>query len=157
VRRDLAERLFDGAVEDVHADPLRVGDVELVETHLRADECHAATGDDALLDGRAGRVERVLDAGLLLLHLDLGGCADLDDGDAADELRETLLELLTVVVARRVFDLAANGLDAALDVARLAGAIDDGRVVLVDRHALGLAEVADRDVLELDAELLADD
>ncbi len=35
----------------------------------RADERHAAARDDALFDGRAGRVERVLDAGLLLLHL----------------------------------------------------------------------------------------
>jgi hypothetical protein len=43
-------------------------------------------------------VQRVLDAGLLLLHLGLGGRADLDDRDAADELGEALLELLAVVV-----------------------------------------------------------
>src|SRR5438093_1576625 len=39
----------------------------------------------------AGRGERVLDAVLLFLELHLGGRADLDDGDAAGELRETLL------------------------------------------------------------------
>ena len=57
-------------------------------------------GDDALFDRRAGRVQRVLDAGLLLLHLGLGRGADLDDRDAAGELRQALLELLPVVVAR---------------------------------------------------------
>ena len=37
------------------------------------------------------------------------------------------------------------------------GAVDDRRVVLVERDALGAAEVADRDVLELEPELLGDD
>ena len=35
-------------------------------------------------------------------------------------------------------------------------ALDDGRVLLVDGDALGLAQVADRDVLELDAEVLGE-
>ena len=56
---------------------------------------------DALLDRRARRVERVLDPGLLLLHLELGGRADLDHRDAPDELRQPLLQLLAVVVGRR--------------------------------------------------------
>ena len=37
-----------------------------------------------------------------------------------------------------------------------AGALDDRRVVLVDRDLLGLAEVLELDVLELDAEVLGD-
>ena len=82
---------------------------------MRAEERDAAAGDDALFDGRAGRVQRVLDAGLLLLHLGLGRGADLDDGDAADELGEALLELLAVVVGGGVLDLRADLLDAALD------------------------------------------
>jgi hypothetical protein len=48
----------------------------------------------------------VLDAGLLLLHLGLGGRADLDRRDAAGELRQPLLELLAVVVDVGVLDLA---------------------------------------------------
>ena len=92
------------------AELLLVVDLELVERRLRADERDAAAGDDAFFDGRAGRVERVFDAGLLLLHLGLGGRADLDDRDAADELREALLELLAIVVARGVLDLARGSL-----------------------------------------------
>ncbi len=38
----------------------------------RADQRDAAAGDDAFLDRRTGRVQRVFDAGLLFLHLDLG-------------------------------------------------------------------------------------
>ena len=92
----------------LHAEALLVVDLELLERRLRADERHAAAGDDALFDGRAGRVERVLDAGLLLLHLGLGRRADLDHRDAADELRQALLELLAVVVAGGVLDLRAD-------------------------------------------------
>ena len=95
-------------------------------------------------------MHRVLDARLLLLHLGLGGRTDLDDGDAADQLREPLLQLLAVVVRGRVLDLRADLLDAALDGVRGAAALDDRRVVLVDRDLLGLAEIVDLDVLELD-------
>ena len=77
---------------------------------MRLQEGRAAAGDEALLDRRAGRRERILDAVLLLLELDLGGRADLDDGDAAGQLGEALLELLAVVVGGGVLDL---GLDLA--------------------------------------------
>ena len=62
------------------------------------DQRGAATGDDALLDGRAGRGDGVLDAVLLLLQLHLGVGADLDHADAAGELGQALLQLLAVPV-----------------------------------------------------------
>ena len=46
--------------------------------------------------------------------------ADVDLGDAAGQLGEPLFELLVVVVARGVVDLAADRLDPALDRVRLA-------------------------------------
>src|SRR6266540_2891147 len=45
-------------------------------------------------------------------------------------------------------------LHPALDVGLLARAVDDRGVVLVDHHLLGLAEIRETHVLELDAELL---
>ena len=121
-----------------------------------AQQRHAAARDDAFLDGRAGRVKRVVDAVLALLDLDLGGAADLDDGNAARELGKTLLQLLAVVVRGRLLDLRLDLLHARLDVGLLARAVDDRGVLLVDRHALGAAEHVERHVLELDAEVLAD-
>ena len=84
--------------------------------HLRRpQQRHAAARHDAFFDGRLGRVHRVLDARLLFLHLGLGRRPDLDDRHAADQLGEPLLQLLAVVVGRRVLDLRAQLLDAALD------------------------------------------
>src|SRR5690606_17196074 len=100
----------------------------------------AAAGDHTLLDGRTGRREGVLDAVLLLLELDLGGRADLDDRHAARELREPLLELLAVPVGVGLLDLALDLRDAPLDVVLAAGALDDGGVVLGDDHLLRPAE-----------------
>ena len=80
-----------------------------------AQQRDAAARDDALFDGRLGGVHGVLDARLLLLHLGLGRGADLDDGHAADELGQALLELLAVVVRGGVLDLRADLLDAAGD------------------------------------------
>src|SRR3546814_20613272 len=48
-------------------------------------------------------------------------------------------------------------LGAALNRFAVAGAIDDGGVVLVDGDALGGAEHAEGDVLQLDAEVFGDD
>src|SRR5213079_2997167 len=81
----------------------------------RLQQRDAAAGDDALFEGRAGRLEGVLDAVLLLLHLRLGGRADLHDGNAAGELGEALLELLAIEVRVGRLDLRLDLLDAALD------------------------------------------
>ena len=83
----------------------------------------------------------VFDAGFLFLHFGFGCGADFNDGHATDQLRQPLLQLLAVVVAGGLVDLAANFLHAAFDLAVLAFAFDDGGVVLVDGDLLGLAEV----------------
>ena len=57
---------------------------------------------------RAGGVQGVLDAGLLLLHLGLGVGPDRDHRHAAAELRQPLLVLLAVVVAVGGLDLVAE-------------------------------------------------
>jgi hypothetical protein len=75
-------------------------------------------------------VDRVLDARFLFLHLGLGRRLDLDDRHATDQLGEPWLQLLAVVLGRRVLDLRAQLLDAALDRCRAAGAVDQGRMVL---------------------------
>src|SRR4051794_32900648 len=75
-----------------------------------------ATGDDALFDRSLRGRHGVFDAVLLLLELHLGGGADLEHGDTTRQLREALLELLTVVVGVGVLDLVLDLLDAALDV-----------------------------------------
>ena len=93
-------------------------DLDLLEGREAADQRDAAARDDPLFHRRAGGVEGVLDAGLLLLHLGLGRRADVDHGDAAGQLRETLLQLLLVVVRGRLLDLPLDQLDAGLDVGR---------------------------------------
>ena len=130
--------------------------VQLGERLAGVEQGDAAAGDDAFLDRGAGRMHRVVDAVLALLDLDLGGAADADDRDAAGQLRQPLLQLLAVVVRGRLLDLRADLRAARLDVRLLAGAVDDRRVLLVDADLLGPAEHVERDVLELDAEILAD-
>ena len=101
-------------------------------------------------------MHRVFHAGFLFLHFGFGRGADFDYGYATDQLRQPLLQLLAVVVAGGLVDLAANFLHAAFDLAVLALALDDGRVVLVDGDFLGLAEIGHLDVLKLDAEVFGD-
>src|SRR3712207_4146 len=94
---------------------------------------------------------------LALLELDLGRGAGLDDGDATGQLGEALLELLAVVVGVRLLDLGADLVDPAGDLVRVARTLDDGRLVLGDDDLAGAAEQVEGGVLELEADLLADD
>src|SRR5690606_36771611 len=122
---------------DVRAGEVVALEVELVQHAGGLKQGHATTGDDARLDGRASRGQRVLDAVLLLLELDLGGRADLDAGDAAGELGEPLLQLLAVPVGVGLLDLGLVLGDAPVDVGLVAGTLDDRGVVLGDRYLAG--------------------
>src|SRR5205814_2963628 len=119
--------------------------LQALERLGRIEQRNAAARDDTFLDRGTGRVKRVVDAVLALLDLDLGRAADLDHRNAAGELRQPLLELLTVVVGRGVLDLLANRLSTSLDGLVSAGSINDRGVVLVDGDALGGAEHLHRD------------
>ena len=117
---------------------------------------HAAARHDAFLDGGPCGVHGVLDAGLLLLDLGLGGAAGADDGHAARQFGQAFLEFLAVVVAGGGLDLLADLGDAFLDGRLLAAAGDDGARVLVDNDACGGAELVEFQALEAHAQVLAD-
>ena len=55
---------------------------------------NASAGNDTLLDGRQG----IFHASLLLLHFGLGRGADIDNGNSAGELGQTLLQFFAIVV-----------------------------------------------------------
>src|SRR6266487_1821291 len=116
----------------------------------------AAARHDAFFNRRTGRMHRVIHAILAFPHLDLGRAADADHRDAARELGQTLLQLLTVVVRGGFIDLRLDLGNAGLDVGLFSGAADDRGVFLVDHHLLGATEHLQRDVLELDAEIFRD-
>ena len=83
----------------------------------------------------------VFHAGFLFLHFGFSRSADVDDGHATGELRQTFLQLLAVVIARGLGDLAADLIHAALDLGGLAVAFNDGAILFVHDDALRTAEV----------------
>src|SRR5208337_922113 len=153
---DHAQGFGDGALHDVDADLLIAFGLQLFEHAGATGQSHSAAGDNAFFHGCACCVHGVFNPSFLFFHFGLGRGADFDYGNATDQLRQPLLQLLAVVVAGGLVDLSANLFHAALDFARLAFAFDDGGVVLVDGDFLGLAEVGNGHVLELNAEIFGD-
>src|SRR5262249_18448876 len=134
---DLAQRLFHRTQHDLDAGVLvRVLALDLGDGLLRADQRDAATGDDAFFNRGTRGVQGIFDTCLLFLHLDFGRGTNLDQRNAAGQLGHALLQLFTVVVAGRFFDLGADGLDARFDRLGFAGAVDDGGVFLRDLDTL---------------------
>ena len=101
VLRDASQRLFDGTADDVDARVLLSVEPSRVSRPSGREAAPRRRPARSLFDRRTRGVECVFDASLLLLHLGLGGRTDLDDRDAADQLRESLLELLAIVVGGR--------------------------------------------------------
>src|SRR6202171_1774058 len=157
VDRDLARRIGQGLAHDLDAGLLVVVlGAKPLEVLGGTQQGDAAARYDAFFNRRSGRMHRVINAILALLHLDFGRAADADHRAAARKLGQTLLQLLTVVVRGGFLDLCLDLIDPRLDVGLLAGAVDDGGVLLVDHHLLGATEHVERDVLELDAEIFRD-
>jgi hypothetical protein len=69
-----------------------------------------------IFDGGASRMQGIFNAGLLLFHFAFGRRTDVDLGHTAGQLGQALFQLFTVVIAGRVLDLAADLVDASLDV-----------------------------------------
>src|SRR5690606_6418003 len=157
VVRDGADRLFERAQHDLDARILiEVAALDVGNRIAGTQVGNAAARQNAFLDRRAGRMQSIFHARLLLLHLDFGGGTHADDGDTAGELGDALLQLLAVVVAGGLLDLGADGLDAAFDRLLLAHAVDDDGVLLLHLDALGAAQILQGRVLQLQAQLFAD-
>ena len=155
---DGAQGSLEGLADGVDAHDL-VGVVGLngIESLGAVEQSHAATCDDAFLNSCAGCLQGVLDAGLLLLELGLGGCADLQNRNAAGELGQALLELLLVEVGLQAIVLGAHGGNASVDGCLVACAVDDDGGVLGDLDGLGGAQGVGSDVGQSHAEVLGDD
>src|SRR3990167_6529951 len=139
---DLAQRRLHGTTQQGDADVLIfVVALQLGDGLQGAHQGYTAARHHAFFHCRAGRVQGVFDAGFLLFHLDFGAGTDLDHGNTASQLGQTLLQLLLVVVGGGVFDLLADLCHARFDVGLLAGAVDDGGVFLAQHDALGITQV----------------
>ena len=91
---------------------------ELLNAREHVEQRDAAAGNNALFHSRAGCGKCVLNAELELLHLDFGGCTNRDDGYAARELGQALLELFLVVIGRGFANLNLDRRDACFDLFR---------------------------------------
>ena len=101
-------------------------------------------------------MQRILNPGLLFLQLGLTSGPDVDLRDAAGQLGEALLELFAVVVRVGGVDLLSDLTDPGLDVLGRPRAFDDGAGVGADFDLLGLAELLDRELVQLDPDVLHD-
>ena len=79
--------------------------LQLVQHLAGTQQSDAPPGEDAFLDRGPGRMHGIVNTILTLLHLDLGSAADTDHCNAARELGQSLLQLLTVVVGGGLLDL----------------------------------------------------
>ena len=87
----------------------------MLERAVRLGQRGAAAGDDARLEGGAGRRQRILDPKHALLELDAGGSADADDRDPPRQSGDSQLEAVLVGVQLGPFALGFELADPGVD------------------------------------------
>ena len=154
---DLAQRSLDRATHDVDtAGLIVVGALHAVQRAGGIEQRRAAARNNAFFHRSAGGVQGIINAVLAFLHFDFGAATNLQNSHTASQLGQTLLQLLTVIIAGGHFDLGADLFHTGLDGFGRTFAINNDRVVLVDGDALGLAQHRQGDVFQLDAQVFAD-
>ena len=116
-----------------------------------ADIRYSAARDESFLNCGTGCIEGILHPVFLLLHLDLGCGAHIEDCHSAGELAETLLKFLPVIVRSCSGNLLSDEVCPLGDVGLVAGSVDDGSIFLGDDHFLCLSEHVRSSVLESEA------
>src|SRR5258708_2457785 len=156
IGNNLPQRLFERAADNVRSGQLIAFYLQVIQCSSAAYQGDSASGHNAFFHGRARCVHRVFHAGFLFFHFGFGRRAYFDHGNAPNQFRQPLLQLLAVIVAGGLVDLAADFLYPAFDLRAFASALDEGGVVLVDGDFLGAAQIFHLDVLELDAQVFRD-
>ncbi len=153
----MAQRLFDSAFHYLDTGVLvLVVAFELFQSIHGTDVSHAAARDDTLFHGCTSSCQSVVHTVFLLLHLDLGGSAHVQDCNAARKFGQTLLHLLAVVVRSRSLDLLANLCHAGFDCLLVAVAVHNRGVLLGDGYLLGASQHVERYLLHFKTLILGD-
>src|SRR6266567_2248098 len=152
----LAQWLLQGAAQDSHTRRGVSFEMQAIQRIDSIQQGHATAGYHTLFDACASSGKRILNTRLTVFQFNLGASADLNKRYAAGQLRQALLELLTIIVAGRLFDLRLDLADASLDFCRLTLAFDNGRIILVGDDEAGRSEVGKRRVVKPAAHLFAD-
>ncbi len=105
-----------------------------------ADIGYTATGNDTFGYCCTGCAESVVNAVLLLLHLNFGGCADMEHCHTACQFGKAFLEFLTVVVALCLFDLRLDLCNTCCDGVLVACPVNDGGGFLVHGYLFSSSE-----------------
>ena len=120
------------------------------------EQSRTATDDDAFFHSRAGCVQSIFDPGFLFFHFDFGCRADVDDGYAASQFRQTFLQLFFIEVRSGLFDLGADFFDPGGNRLGIAGAIHDGGLFFRNADFFGFAEIVQGNAVQLAADFLGD-
>src|SRR5690606_36799692 len=157
VGNDRAQRRLEGTADDADAGVLvGIGALQAIEGCAGTQQGHAPARNNAFLDRRTRGVQRIIDAILILLHLDLGCSADLDQRYATDEFRHAFLQLLAIVVTGGFLELSLDRLDASVNARLLARTAHDDGAVLAHLDTLGAAKVGKFRLFELFAGFFCD-
>ena len=93
----------------------------------------------------------------LLFELNFGGGTYFQNGHPTGELRQTLLELLPVVVGVSVVDLVLNLFNATSYISFVTSTFDDGGFIFCHNDAARSAKKVKCCVFELESDVFAND
>ena len=119
-------------------------------------ECCSTTGNNAFFDRCTRGVQGILNPQLAVLEFRFRWGTDLDDGNAAGEFGDALVQLLAVIVGVGGIEFPLDRCDAVCDGGTVIIRGHDRGVLLADGDATGFAEVRQLDLVQGHGPVFAD-
>src|SRR5207302_1929553 len=113
--------------------------------------------NQALFHRGACSREGIFNARLSVLEFDFSAGSHLDQGHAARQLRQSLLELLTIIVAGRLRNLCPDLTNARLNGRLASLALNDGCMILGSHHMTSRTKVIECRAVEAATGLFTND
>jgi hypothetical protein len=152
--RDPAQRLGKRPAHHLGTDPLVARQVQVGQRTVRLSQRSATARDDARLQGRSRRGQRVIHPQHALLELHAGGAANSNHRDPACQPGNAQLEAVPVRINPGPFPLSLEMSDASIDQRLLAACTHDRCLVLRHRDSIAGSQMLQRNFGQLDAGVL---
>ena len=156
IARDLADRLFQSATDDVLAQFLLAFKTQFIQHLETAQISHTTARHHSFLHRSTGGIQGILNTGFFLLHLHFSGSTNIDHCHTTNQFCQAFLQLFAVIIRGGVFDLGTDLLYPGSQLVFVTSTVNNGGVVLIHCNPLGRAKIVDGDVLKFDAKVFGD-
>ena len=130
-----------------------IGRSQLVQSLARIKQSNTAAGDNAFFNRSTGCIQGIIDTVFFLFNFNFGSAADFQNSNTAGNFSQSFLQLFTVIIGGRFFNLFTNLSRAGSNQILLAVTVNDSRVIFGNFDSFRRTQHIQSNIFNLHAQL----